>query len=515
MIDLKKKVKGMSSLSIHSSSNPLLTPKNSESLRAPGETSESFIYLGRTVSSPRPIDKPIELLDSFGIMTTASKVVPITQVSLGIIMTVGGLIAMTYYGEALLGSNELMIVSWVALSVGGVSLGSALPTHLGIRIAELRKSEKELQEGIHVDQELLEKIQSCFSKILRKEESGDFHVYKSQECHRIFSLQSYPNLIFKTHVLDTTRVGYEPSMRHRHLNMKNAKTICRVHQLGRLIIPNAQLLEFEYRGKTYELIVEKKYSLQSDKQSDLFFNAGSNLDGAIEDLTKFIWYAEYNDVEERNNPILVDEKDSLGNLKIGLVDLEHLGMRADIGLFGDRAFDRTGLVGIVNQRHGQLVKQVAKKLKVKTETSRVRQEYERRRNSLALREGLEEFYEQTNIQTGEEPINLPSNLDFPGYEGQKLQQLQKVSRKVIKSLNQQVRDSSFKIKPIQKKRRIEIPIQIPRFGSIFSGFFGMEHTGSTDEIEREQNLKIVCDRLKELNLIHGSYSRGDRVIIQA
>lgn len=73
----------------------------------------------------------------------------------------------------------------------------------------------------------------CFTKGIEVLSSGNNYV---------FSIRSAPGLIFKF-----SRT--EPSLQGRFENMIFAKTVCRVHQLGLLVIPQAKLIAVEVEGK--------------------------------------------------------------------------------------------------------------------------------------------------------------------------------------------------------------------------------------------------------------------------
>ncbi|VHO02673.1 hypothetical protein [Candidatus Rhabdochlamydia sp. T3358] len=202
-------------------------------------------------------------------------------------------------------------------------------------------SEKELQQGISVSEEIIVKIQTCMKKIFQEHQDG-IKLYHSQERHLVFELETAPGLLFK--------IDYYNSMKDRYQNMIYAQTVIRTHQLALLVIPKAKLFIVDLEGKKYEVIAEQKLDINPHEgaQEESFLDYADSLKETIRQLGFFICKTGYSDVTWGNNPILNNSLDEKGNRKIALIDLEEIN-NPEIGLFGEEN-RRRGLLGCVNEK---------------------------------------------------------------------------------------------------------------------------------------------------------------------
>lgn len=272
-------------------------------------------------------------------------------------------------------------------------------------VSEHSISEKELQSGVVVSEETTLKIQTCMKNILQRKEEGGVKLYNSQGNHRVFSLDTAPEYIFKMKAYKSCiTMGRDDTMKARYQTMINAQVVCQTHQLGLLIIPNAKLFTVEADGEEYEIIAEKKLDLNPSEsaQEQYFEEYASSLNETIRQLAVFICKTGYSDVEWRNNPVLNDAPDKFGSRKIGLIDIEEMDSKIT-GLFGG-GLGRRGLVRCVNEEQGKIVESVAKENGVST--SSFASVYARRKKEIDQGDKLKQHYVKHNIVTGSEPLQV-------------------------------------------------------------------------------------------------------------
>ncbi len=275
--------------------------------------------------------------------------------------------------------------------------------------SEYSISEKEeLQSGVVISEEMISKIQTCMKNILQRKEEGGVKLYKSQGKHRVFSLDTAPEYIFKMNANCHT-LGRDDSMKARYQAMIKAWTVCRTHALGLLVIPNAKLFTVEAEGEVYEIIAEKKLDLNPSEsaQEQYFEEYASSLNETIKQLAVFICKTGYSDVEWRNNPVLNDAPDQFGRRKIGLIDIEEMRSKKT-GLFGDDDTQRRGLVRCVTEVQGEKVKDIAEKYDIST--SRFESAHAWRKKEIESNNKLKKYYSTHNITTGFEPLVVDPNL---------------------------------------------------------------------------------------------------------
>lgn len=198
-----------------------------------------------------------------------------------------------------------------------------------------------------------QRISHDFDAISQKK-LPDVKVFPSNEKNLVFELPEAPGIIFK--------IGkcQRDFMNTRFRNMERGRLVCKTHQLGLLKIPMAEIKEVQIKDHFYAVLAEEKLHAveEESKQEELYANGGASLTQAIEQLALFILETAWDDAEWRNAPVL-EEKDSLGNLIIGLIDLEDRS-RASLGLFGG-LYGRRGLIGMINKDQGERVVAIAKK----------------------------------------------------------------------------------------------------------------------------------------------------------
>lgn len=314
----------------------------------------------------------------------------------------------------------------------GVEIFSCLKSsESSISEQELQISEKELQAGVIISEDTISKIQACMADVLKRGEVEGIKLYPSQHSHRVFSIETIPGYVFKMNGL---------SMNLRYKKMIYAHAVCRIHQLGLLVIPKAKLFTVQFGGQEYEMVAEQKLDITPEEsaQEQFYKEYATSLNEAIRQLAIFICKTDYSDVEWRNNPVLVDSLDEKGQRKIALIDLEETDSR-EIGLFGGGC-GRRGLVRCVSSEQGKIVERVA--LEHGVDTTSYATAFARRKQELDDGGSLVGFYLKKGVIQGDEPVKLPEGIDFSPYTHEQQNTLQELTEKLIKKINDDILKSS-------------------------------------------------------------------------
>lgn len=210
------------------------------------------------------------------------------------------------------------------------------------------KSVAELESGMDISQETISLIERNFKNILENREVPGVEQYYGSYNHAIFSVKSNPNLIFKTKVDPLTKVwGRDDSMKGRFASMVRSLNICRDLGLDKLKIPHAKVIYIKYEGQDYEILVEEKLDIDSDRDTlyNIYQEKFSHLTTAINQLALFIIKSGFSDVKRSNIPVL---KSSMNQDQwvVALPDLEELD-DPSVGLYGN--YDRTGLTRCIHE----------------------------------------------------------------------------------------------------------------------------------------------------------------------
>lgn len=211
-------------------------------------------------------------------------------------------------------------------------------------------AKRELEEGVHVSAETIEKIKSLVPLILNRTESPDID-WLSSGGNLVFCLPSVPDLVFKMHRLNSsifTKHGQlmgNEIIENRFKNMILAQTICKANQLGLLLVPHAKQFEVSVNDDKYIVIAEQKLNLNAEQtyQERLYDQYSESLAATSKQLATFIAKTGFSDVEWRNMPIVDTDPKFPGNRRVGLIDLEEME-DSRIGIYGG-GWGRRGLVG--------------------------------------------------------------------------------------------------------------------------------------------------------------------------
>lgn len=128
---------------------------------------------------------------------------------------------------------------------------------------------------------------------------------------------------------------------------------------------------------------------------------------AIYELTLFIFYSGFNDVDFRNIPVINNSLDAKGNRKIALFDFDYMTSSLE-GMLGSNASDSIGLLRCVPKKMGSKVIEKYRPLLPPAEKQIFDTHFP---SCLAIREqreafqnGLIKFYNRRKIVHGEEEI---------------------------------------------------------------------------------------------------------------
>jgi len=236
-------------------------------------------------------------------------------------------------------------------------------------------------------------IKSHMGEILNKNKKGDGLTFYPSRNNIIFSLDSLPEYIFKM------ACGLSSATR-RYNQIDSAREICRRHQLGLLVIPEARLLSVTHNNRYYTILAEKKLEIDKSEytQEKYFEEYADSLNEAVRQLAVLICLTGYSDVEQRNNPVLHNSLNEFGQRQLALIDLEHM-RDAERGLFGGLS---NGLVRCVTKTQANIVRKVAKQHRIST--SDFKRALETRKRNLEYNQKLKEYHTKRGIKTGAELI---------------------------------------------------------------------------------------------------------------
>lgn len=264
---------------------------------------------------------------------------------------------------------------------------------------------KELEGDLQIAPALIHKIQALIPSILKQGSTDQIEYLKHT---KVFKLKEEPNLVFKLGVSGNSKTLYKGKaldeamiMDHRFENMVQAKKVCLVHHLDRLVIPPSRKITFNTpEGKKCVLIVEKTMNINPDEsvQEELYYRNGERLNEVAQQLSLFIAKTGFNDVTPRNIPLM--EMEPGGPLKVALFDLEY--MESAIQGFTGSPNGSCGLLHCVAEKQVDLIANEARKYGVKIPAN----ELEMAKKQLILENKIHQHYKNQGIVTGKEPLNV-------------------------------------------------------------------------------------------------------------
>lgn len=348
------------------------------------------------------------------------------------------------------------------------------------------------------------KIQSLFEKILSGKNDDELKFYDSQPSHRVFSLLSENGKIFK---LSTSN---NEETEDRYKTMLNARVLCKVDNLFRLVVPEARKFEVEYEGRIYKIIEEEKLDVDlPDVQEELYHNASDEFAETVRQQTTFICKTKFSDVEYRNLPIIN------GTNNVGLIDLEE-NAGAKVGILGGKVNggNRRGLINCVNEKQIPVV--VAEFNKHFPEID-CEEAVKARKLELNDEAGLYEYYTDNDISTADQPIVFDAvNFEFDSYPEDVQKELYKLAENLVKEINLQIASQTTLT---TKKRRREVYIDLsPR--SIFFGYNDVRadrkkiiNFRDDKDFRQGSYLNIVIKNMIESGMIYKKIGENPSIVI--
>ena len=268
---------------------------------------------------------------------------------------------------------------------------------------------QKLAKGIDVSDEVKAELRILFPTILKDEDSPDLQwIVKGGGGNSIFSLTKLPGIVFKTRRSwsfgeNNKRLTPVEAINKRYDNMITAKQACLKNDLDLLIVPQAQKFDVEFNGEVYSIIAEQKLNLafHETAQEELYHQSSARLNETARQLAILVANTGFYDVTWRNIPIL--NEPGSDKPRIGLIDLEHINMRARKEGFLGNLFSR-GLIRSVSEEQINIVVEEARKQGVQLSKDEVVKVKQTRLEELEEDQRRRILYARNGIITGKEPI---------------------------------------------------------------------------------------------------------------
>ena len=319
---------------------------------------------------------------------------------------------------------------------------------------------QELEKGIHISPETIQKIRQLKNKILQPKDAhkddADITWYTNAQ-NFVFNLKSNPNLIFKMVPPNRTARSLggvvsdaQQISQARFANMVKAVQVCAENRLNLLVIPRARMFEVD----EMTLIAEERLDINPNESVQEHFYQLSGLDETARQLAIFIAKTGLSDVVWRNIPVVDTAPEFQGNRRVALIDLEEMGSARD-GIFGGD-YGRRGLVCCLSsetQINSVLAEAERQNITSRYDTSESIKA--KRVKEIQADKSLQEFYEKNGILTNprkrvqvDDLETLGLQLEETDDEGNPDATLREATIMVIANINEAIEktpnDSSIK-----------------------------------------------------------------------
>ncbi len=394
----------------------------------------------------------------------------------------------------------------------------ALRSNYTFKVVDLRD---DLEETIHITDHTIAKIQQLIIPITLGEEHDEIEWLRRGN-NLVFKIKGQANLVFK--MASSSQLVFhngkyrdsQNSIDQRFEKMIFAKEICLTHDLDQLVIPHAKKLEIEVENVIYSLIAEECLNFKPDESlhEEHYLIHSDDLNRAIDQLAIFILKTGFNDVTWRNIPVIEEVVDFIGDRRIALIDLEHMGSVRN-GFLGDYN-DSCGLVGCIAEKQMDRVLTLAKDHGVIFSNTEATYAKNKRLNQLKNDALLHAFHDRKGILNGTELLHVDlDTLDldlreemeiqvFVGFEGRQLKFTQKtitlknVIEEVLEAINHHIQNGP-KQASIKRKRHFFFPV----LDGPFSKYDNLKVNKSTYLNGGEVEKKSWLDRIFEALVIKG------------
>ncbi len=378
---------------------------------------------------------------------------------------------------------------------------------------DIEASRLALERGIVLSDATAEKIRSSMERIISKRDGDGFEFYTSQDQHRVFTLESEPDVIFK--------LGLAPGrMRQRLQNIAYVNAVRTFNQLNMLVIPRVKLVNIGTERQPQDLLIEERLNINPYESAlaELYLTESRRLDKAVAELGHLIQYTGISDVEARNCPPIISQ-DPTQSHKIALIDLQTLKHPKD-GLYGGKYSGR-GLYRTISTKYAPEFAKISAVITRNHSDKSFKRVRSERKLELAERDRLLQYYTSKGIQSGGEPLPVtPQDLDFSEqYIPEQAEKIHALAIHLIRAMNRKMVDSS-QDEAVMGRRKIRIHTTQGRFKEMDRTFIDETRfpkgTTVTEENYRFTYLGCVIDKLLDLGAIYQLVARDERgYLIQA
>lgn len=203
---------------------------------------------------------------------------------------------------------------------------------------ELFDAQKDLEQGVEVTKE----VQTAVSRAIQNNYGVEGVKIIIRNSNVIFTLEAFPNLIFKTGQNNmsvwTASGGVDCRLRakDRFAYMVTAHRVCKALGLDQLYVPHAKLFEVSARGTTFQVLAEERLDIPAEETVIEGQYASKLTDRHVTQLVDLIARTHFSDVEFRNMPMI-------DGGRIALIDLEECASSVT-GIYGG---GRSGLLKLL------------------------------------------------------------------------------------------------------------------------------------------------------------------------
>lgn len=193
---------------------------------------------------------------------------------------------------------------------------------------------EQLKKGIYISSEIKEKLSRLMPQIRTKAQDPEITWLTNRPGNLVFKLKSVPGIVFKIPppgemvIRGNRRISANVANEERYANMIKAKEICLVNQLGLLRIPRAKTFDVvSERNASVTFIAEEELDIEADekRQEELHMSSSQKMDRTMHQLAIFVAKTGFHEVVLSNVPLVNEYRGLLGERRVALIDLEHMG----------------------------------------------------------------------------------------------------------------------------------------------------------------------------------------------
>ncbi len=261
---------------------------------------------------------------------------------------------------------------------------------------------------------IVDNVQKVIPKIFAKKKNWKIlKFYPSSGLNKVFSIASFPNIIFKASVGQDLSHIYNENIINRFRNISKARRVCQKFELNHLVVPQSKIIELVYQNKKIVILAQEKINCNAtdSMQEEFYLKNPDRVKDAVFQLFVLICETGYSDVCWRNNPII-------NNYKIALIDLEEM-VGSRVGVIG-RPPHGNSLIKLLDEKQAEWIIQEASERFQLFHADNARRTLNRRKEELAEMRRINDFHQSNEIKDSEEKLEivfddleLPENLCKP------------------------------------------------------------------------------------------------------